>query len=136
AGVAQQAPRTRLRSPHPRSQSPADSGLAFVGSPDPGRHAGERNAMNQMTTAPASFTPASCPLLAAVLPVRYAIGPLKSTASVVSATSLQLPEINGAFPDLGPDYPQLNECSLGYVPRMLRDGWLYVWQETLGQLSE
>ena len=94
--------------------------------------------MNQMTTAPASFTPASCPLLAAVLPVRYAIGPIKSTASTpaVSAASLQLPEATGPFPELGSDYPQLNECALGYVPRMLRDGWLYVWQEALGQLSE
>jgi hypothetical protein len=94
--------------------------------------------MNQAVTAPATFTPASCPLLAAVLPVRYAIGPVDpaSGASTIDATSLGLPTAMGNFPELGPDHPQLSERALGYVPRMLRDGWLYLWQNELNQLSE
>ncbi|WP_222909695.1 toxin VasX [Pseudomonas sp. DNDY-54] len=94
--------------------------------------------MNQAVAAPASFTPASCPLLAAVLPLRYAIGPIapQSQPSSIDAQGLGLPAITGHFPELGPDHPVLGECAIGYVPRVLRDGWLYVWQSDLKQMSE
>ncbi|HDZ57909.1 MAG TPA: hypothetical protein ENI17_09475 [Pseudomonas xinjiangensis] len=94
--------------------------------------------MNQATTAPVNFRPASCPLLAAVLPVRYAIGPIDPAhgAPIIDAQSLGLPPVTGQFPELGPDHAQLADRSLGYVPRMLRDGWLYVWQNDLQVLSE
>lgn len=93
--------------------------------------------MNQPATRPDRLQPAACPLLAAVLPVRYAIGPIDPrNPSSLDAAALGLPEIQGLFPDLGPDHPQLQERPLGYVPRMLRDGWLYVWEDGLQELSE
>ncbi|GAA6131488.1 toxin VasX [Halopseudomonas sabulinigri] len=93
--------------------------------------------MNKPVAAPDRLQPAACPLLAAVLPVRYAIGPvdLRHPSSLDSAT-LGLPELNGNFPELGPDHPQLQDAPLSYVPRMLRDGYLYLWDETLQELSE
>lgn len=93
--------------------------------------------MNQAVTASANFTPGSCPLLAAVLPLRYAIGPIDpQNPSTLDAQSLGLPAIVGSFPALGPDHPLLGERAIGYVPRVLRDGWLYIWQGDLKQLSE
>ena len=93
--------------------------------------------MNQSVSTPVNLQPTSCPLLTAVLPVRYAIGPVYPRHPAnLDATSLGLPVLDGQFPDLGPDHPQLVNRPLGYVPRMLRDGWLYVWDETLGELSE
>lgn len=94
--------------------------------------------MNQSVAAPHRLQPAACPLLAAVLPVRYAIGPLDPRhPSSLSAAALGLPELGGGgFPDLGPDHPQNQGMPLGYVPRMLRDGWLYLWDESLSELSE
>ena len=94
--------------------------------------------MNQAVTAPANFTPASCPLLAAVLPLRYAVGSIdpQNPSSSIDAQGLGLPAITGNFPELGPDHPVLGERAIGYVPRVLRDGWLYVWQSDLKQLSE
>lgn len=93
--------------------------------------------MNQPATRPDRLQPAACPLLAAVLPVRYAIGPIDPrNPSSLDAASLGLPAIEGLFPDLGPDHPQLHERPLGYVPRMLRDGWLYVWDDGLQELNE
>nr|WP_298116390.1 toxin VasX [uncultured Pseudomonas sp.] len=93
--------------------------------------------MNQSVNAPADLKPAVCPLLTAVLPVRYAIGPIDPrNPSSLDAATLGLPGLEGQFPDLGPDHPQLQDRPLGYVPRMLRDGWLYLWEESLRELSE
>lgn len=93
--------------------------------------------MNQPVARPDRLQPAACPLLAAVLPVRYAIGPIDPrNPSSLDAATLGLPGVQGTFPDLGPDHPQLQERPLGYVPRMLRDGWLYVWEDGLQELSE
>ena len=93
--------------------------------------------MNQLVNAPANLKPAACPLLTAVLPVRYAIGPIDPLhPSSLDAATLGLPGLEGHFPDLGPDHPQLQDRPLGYVPRMLRDGWLYLWEESLQELSE
>ena len=94
--------------------------------------------MNQAAHAPQHFKPASCPLLAAVLPVRYAIGPVTSEPQLASidASALGLQAVSGQFPELGPDHPPLAQWPLGYVPRLLRDGWLYVWQDSTHLLSE
>lgn len=93
--------------------------------------------MNQPVTAPDRLQPAVCPLLAAVLPVRYAIGPIDPrNPSTLDAAVLGLPPVEGLFPDLGPDHPQNQSLALGYVPRMLRDGWLYLWDEPLQELNE
>ncbi|MBA1274950.1 toxin VasX [Stutzerimonas azotifigens] len=93
--------------------------------------------MNQPVAQPDRLRPAACPLLAAVLPVRYAIGPIDPrNPSTLDASTLGLPNIQGLFPELGPDHPQLQDRPLGYVPRMLRDGWLYVWEDGLQELSE
>ncbi len=93
--------------------------------------------MNQSVSAPARLQPAACPLLAAVLPIRYAIGPIDPrNPSSLDAAALDLPALDGAFPDLGPDHPQHQDLPLGYVPRMLRDGWLYLWEESVQELSE
>lgn len=93
--------------------------------------------MNHPVAQPDRLQPAACPLLAAVLPVRYALGPIAPrNPSSLDAATLGLPEIQGLFPDLGPSHPQLKDHLLGYVPRMLRDGWLYVWEESLQELTE
>ncbi|WP_339458217.1 toxin VasX [Pseudomonas sp. EA_105y_Pfl2_R69] len=93
--------------------------------------------MNQPVNAPTNLKPAACPLLTAVLPVRYAIGPIDPrNPSSLDAATLGLPAITGAFPDLGANHPQLQDQPLGYVPRMLRDGWLYLWEPSLKTLSE
>lgn len=93
--------------------------------------------MNQTVAQPDRLQPTACTLLAAVLPVRYAIGPIDPRhPSSLDAASLGVPNIEGLFPDLGPDHPQLHERPFGYVPRMLRDGWLYVWDDSLQELNE
>ncbi len=93
--------------------------------------------MNHPVNAPANLQPAACPLLTAVLPVRYAIGPIDPRhPSSLDAATLGLPAVSGAFPDLGSAHPQLQDQPLGYVPRMLRDGWLYLWEPSLQTLSE
>jgi len=93
--------------------------------------------MNKPVAVPDRLQPAACPLLAAVLPLRYAIGPVDPRhPSSLDAATLGLPELNGNFPDLGPDHPQQQNLPLGYVPRMLRDGYLYLWDESLQELSE
>lgn len=74
----------------------------------------------------------TCPLLAAVLPLRYALGP----TAAVDTSAYGLPELNGRFPDLGPDFPALGEQNLNYTSRLLRDGWLYVWESTPPKLVE
>lgn len=93
--------------------------------------------MNQPVATPIDLRPAACPLLAAVLPVRYAIGPIDPRhGSSLDAAALGLPEFDETFPGLGPDNPYYQGRPLGYVPRMLRDGWLYLWDEALQELNE
>lgn len=93
--------------------------------------------MNQPVAMPGRLQAAACPLLAAVLPVRYAIGPIApQNPASLDAAKLGLPALKGLFPELGPDHPQLHDHPMGYVPRMLRDGWLYLWDEALNELSE
>ncbi|WJN59032.1 toxin VasX [Pseudomonas sp. SO81] len=74
----------------------------------------------------------ACPLLAAVLPLRYALGP----SLPLDTSPFKLPPLQGRFPELG----ELSETVAGrdmrYVARLLRDGWLYVWQSTPAKLIE
>lgn len=74
----------------------------------------------------------TCPLFAAVLPLRYALGP--TTAVDVSAYGL--PALNGQFPESGPRHPDLSKHALNYTARLLRDGWLYVWESNPPRLVE
>ena len=74
----------------------------------------------------------TCPLLAAVLPLRYALGP----TAAVDISAYGLPPLNGQFPDLGPRHPDVTEQDLNYTSRLLRDGWLYVWESTPPKLVE
>lgn len=74
----------------------------------------------------------TCPLLAAVLPLRYALGP----TAAVDISAHDLPPLNGQFPDLGPRHPDLAGQDLNYTSRLLRDGWLYVWESTPPKLVE
>lgn len=93
--------------------------------------------MNAPATQPRRLQPATCPLLAAVLPLRYAIGPIETrNPSTLDAAILGLPALNGSFPEMGPEHASLKDRPLGYVPRALRDGWLYVWEDSLKALSE
>ncbi|MDG9781866.1 toxin VasX [Metapseudomonas otitidis] len=93
--------------------------------------------MNAPATQSRRLQPATCPLLAAVLPLRYAIGPIETrNPSTLDAATLGLPALNGNFPEMGPEHASLKDRPLGYVPRALRDGWLYVWEDSLKALSE
>lgn len=74
----------------------------------------------------------TCPLFAAVLPLRYALGP---TASI-DTSAYDLPTLNGQFPELGPRHPDLTRHSFTYTSRLLRDGWLYVWESSPPTLVE
>ena len=82
--------------------------------------------------APANFKPAACPLLSAVWPVRYAIG----TTPAVDTSAFQLPTLSGNFPPLGDAYGGGQGQPLNYTARLLRDGWLYVWQDGQKRLLE
>lgn len=93
--------------------------------------------MNAPATQSRRLQPATCPLLAAVLPLRYAIGPIETrNPSTLDAATLGLPALNGNFPEMSPEHASLKDRPLGYVPRALRDGWLYVWEDSLKALSE
>ncbi|WP_165666461.1 toxin VasX [Metapseudomonas otitidis] len=93
--------------------------------------------MNAPATQSRRLQPATCPLLAAVLPLRYAIGPIETrNPTTLDAATLGLPALNGNFPEMGPEHAALKDRPLGYVPRALRDGWLYVWEDSLQALSE
>ncbi|WP_350616222.1 toxin VasX [Pseudomonas sp. HY7a-MNA-CIBAN-0227] len=74
----------------------------------------------------------TCPLFAAVLPLRYALGP----TAAVDISAHGLPPLSGQFPDLGPRHPDLAEQDLNYTSRLLRDGWLYVWESAPAKLVE
>lgn len=88
--------------------------------------------MNQAVTAPRNFQPAACPLLTAVLPLRYAIGPRNS----VDAASYGLPTLSGNFPSLTDPLAPQDFHPLGYTSRLLRDGWLYLWHPTHKRMAE
>lgn len=74
----------------------------------------------------------ACPLFAAVLPLRYALGP----TTAVDTSAYGVPALNGQFPELGPRHPDLTAHALNYTSRLLRDGWLYVWQSNPPKLVE
>lgn len=80
----------------------------------------------------ATYVPALCPLLSAVWPLRYAVGP----SNTVDISAYGLPPLHGSFPDLGEEYYRMGERPLNYTARLLRDGWLYVWQPSLSKLLE
>ncbi|SED40664.1 toxin VasX [Pseudomonas migulae] len=74
----------------------------------------------------------TCPLFAAVLPLRYALGP----TDAIDAEGYDLPGLSGSFPELGPRHPDLTGHALSYTSRLLRDGWLYVWESSPPKLVE
>lgn len=74
----------------------------------------------------------TCPLFAAVLPLRYALGPTVA----VDTDAYDLPALSGSFPELGPRHPDLTGHALNYTSRLLRDGWLYVWESSPPKLVE
>lgn len=82
--------------------------------------------------APANFEPAACPLLSAVWPMRYAIG----TTPAIDTSAYALPALTGNFPPLGERYGDEHGLPLNYTARLLRDGWLYVWQDGQQRLLE
>lgn len=69
-----------------------------------------------------------CPLLAAIMPVRYAVG-LEGLESAF-LKGIELPPLNGALSEENEALP------LRYVARPLRDGWCYVWLESQQRLIE
>ncbi|RFQ09755.1 hypothetical protein D0N87_30480, partial [Pseudomonas sp. ATCC 13867] len=71
-------------------------------------------------------------LLSAVWPVRYAIG----TTPAVDTSAFSLPPLTGNFPPLGDAYGGGAGQPLNYTARLLRDGWLYVWQQGQKRLLE
>lgn len=74
----------------------------------------------------------TCPLFAAVLPLRYALGP----TAAFDTEAYDLPALDGKFPESGPRHPDLTGQALGYTSRLLRDGWLYVWESNPPRLVE
>ncbi len=88
--------------------------------------------MTAQQKQPHSLTAATCPLLAAVIPLRYAIGPTLG----VDISAYNLPPLQGSFPELGPEFPPVSTRPLNYTARLLRDGWLYVWQGGQSKLLE
>jgi len=71
-------------------------------------------------------------LLSAVLPLRYALGPTLA----VDTSAHELPPLRGEFPAIGDYFEPLRGRPLNYTARLLRDGWLYVWQSGLQRLVE
>ncbi|KHL68813.1 hypothetical protein SF06_23940 [Pseudomonas flexibilis] len=88
--------------------------------------------MTTQSSAQSNLAVAACPLLSAVLPLRYALGPTLA----VDTTAHGLPPLQGDFPAIGADYDSLHGRPLNYTARLLRDGWLYVWQSSLNKLVE
>lgn len=88
--------------------------------------------MTAQAAAPSLLTPAACPLLSAVLPLRYALGPTLA----VDTSAHALPPVQGEFPAIGDYFEPLRGRPLNYTARLLRDGWLYVWQSGLQRLIE
>ncbi|RBP68457.1 toxin VasX [Marinobacter nauticus] len=76
---------------------------------------------------------ATCPLMTAFVPLRYAIGPLNYEGDLLAG--LELPDLPDLFPNFE-RYTRLQDRMLGLVPRLLRDGWLYVWSSYDDRLIE
>lgn len=76
---------------------------------------------------------ATCPLLTAFVPLRYAIAPLEYECSLLAG--LELPQLPELFPNLE-RYTSLQDRKLRLVPRFLRDGWLYLWSDYENRLIE
>ncbi|EPC01415.1 hypothetical protein L861_05090 [Litchfieldella anticariensis FP35 = DSM 16096] len=74
---------------------------------------------------------AQCPLLAAIIPVRYAIGHEGLTSDFLD--DLPLPALEGRC--LAED-ADADTRALRYVARPLRDGWCYVWLDRQQRLVE
>ncbi|MBF8222581.1 toxin VasX [Halomonas sp. 328] len=74
---------------------------------------------------------AQCPLLAAIIPVRYAIG--HDGLESPCLAGIELPELEGKIMTAG---DEATEIALRYVARPLRDGWCYVWLENQQRLIE
>lgn len=88
--------------------------------------------MTAQAPHPSGSIVAACPLLSAVLPLRYALGPTLP----VDTSAYGLPPLQGVFPNIGVYFESLQGRSLNYTTRLLRDGWLYVWQSGLKQMIE
>src|SRR5690554_4618084 len=76
---------------------------------------------------------ATCPLMTAFVPLRYAIGPLNYEGDLLAG--LEIPDLPELFPNFE-RYTRLQDRVLGLVPRLLRDGWLYVWSSYDDRLIE
>ncbi|MDQ7729776.1 toxin VasX [Halomonas sp. SpR8] len=72
-----------------------------------------------------------CPLLAAIMPIRYAIGHEGLESPFLEG--LALPELEGSMITLD---DSVVDNSLRYVARPLRDGWCYVWLEGQQRMIE
>uniref|UniRef100_UPI002FC678FA toxin VasX n=1 Tax=Polaromonas sp. TaxID=1869339 RepID=UPI002FC678FA len=88
--------------------------------------------MTAQAPSSSKLTPVACPLLSAVLPLRYALGPTLA----VDTSAYGLPPVQGGFPAIGDYFQSLEGRPLNYTARLLRDGWLYVWQSGLKKLTE
>lgn len=77
------------------------------------------------------MSPVQCPLLAAIIPVRYAIGCEEFASDFLAG--LPLPELNGRCIS---ESVARDEQALAYVARPLRDGWCYVWLGAQQRLVE
>lgn len=87
---------------------------------------------NPMDGYPYPVAAAQCPLLTAVLPLRYAIG----LDAGINASQAGLPAIGGAFPVIGANHAIPANAQLQYSRRLLRDGWLYLWLTEQQRLIE
>lgn len=87
---------------------------------------------NPMESYPYPVAAAQCPLLTAVLPLRYAIG----HNAGIDAALFGLPSIGGVFPPIGPEHGIPAYAQLQYSRRLLRDGWLYLWLSEQDRLVE
>jgi len=79
-----------------------------------------------------TFKPATCPLLAAVFPLRYAIGP----SLPLDLSGHGVKPLSGYFPALGKGAENTSGRPMNYTARLLRDGWLYVWQTNINMMIE
>jgi len=79
-----------------------------------------------------TFKPATCPLLAAVFPLRYAIGP----SLPLDLSGHGVKPLTGYFPALGEGSENTSGKPMNYTARLLRNGWLYVWQTTINMMIE
>ncbi|NWD68298.1 hypothetical protein HX870_11900 [Pseudomonas gingeri] len=78
------------------------------------------------------FKPGTCPLLAAVFPLRYAIG----TSLPLDLSGHNVAPLSRHFPALGKGSENTSGKPMHYTARLLRDGWLYVWQTTINMMIE